>query len=92
MAVGNKNISSEYGMALNRSKCEALTIGDEETLFFSNGDPIPNSDNTVYLGASLNTSVEPHIELNKRIKSARYTWARLHAFWRDGEGVTFAPQ
>ena len=32
---------AEYGMALNRSKCEALCVGGSDQMFFSNGEKVP---------------------------------------------------
>ena len=78
-------LSSEYGLHLNRTKCVALSKGDDESIKFITGEEVPVEQKAEYLGVSMNVKADPAIEVNRRLANAKYTWTKLRIFWTQGE-------
>ena len=64
-------ISAQYGLKLNKGKCAALMFGRARKISFLEGQEVPTSHNTVYLGAVLNSKCDGKAEVVRRKAAAR---------------------
>ena len=72
----------EYGLNLNKKKCELLTTEDKPDIYFENKENIKKKDEVKYLGISLNQSGDNRKELSHRIANASRTLQKLQIFIR----------
>ena len=63
----------QYGLKLNKKKCEYLHFGDAKTVKFSNGTAVPVKSDVKYLGSNLNDRGDPASEVTKRIQDSMAT-------------------
>ena len=70
----------EYGLTLNRKKCELLTTEDKPDIHFEDKEQIKKKDEVKYLGISLNQSGNTRKELSQRIANASRTLHKLQIF------------
>ena len=72
----------EYGLKLNKTKCELLTTEQKPDIHFENKDKVTKKDEVKYLGISLNQTGDTRKELSQRISNAARTLQKLQIFLR----------
>ena len=77
-----ENASIKYGLKLNRNKCVAITMNNEEDIIFQNGDSLKNSFETTYLGNEINKRVNIKLEISAKMHEVRKTWYKLVTYWK----------
>ena len=80
--------SKKYGMNLNKTKCEVLTINGDDPIFFSDGVRVPPHDRVKYLGCMINDKGDPKQEVNKRISECIVIWKKLDPLWKHATNPT----
>ena len=74
-------IGEEYGLKLNKGKCEVMYTMNEANVHFKDGTKVPKKTEVVYLGCSLNQQTDYRRELGKRIQNCMATLKKLDIFW-----------
>ena len=77
-----ETIGKEYGLSLNKTKCELITTANKPDIHFSDKTTILEKDEVEYLGCQLNHTGSANKEISKRIINARITLQKLQIFWR----------
>eukprot|EP00975_Prorocentrum_lima_P061546 12880533-Prorocentrum_lima.AAC.1 len=77
----------EYGLRLNKTKCEYLGIGGPGPVRFSDGTKLKSTDEVKYLGCRLNARGDPARELKKRFSDCYAILAKLHFFFRNSDNT-----
>lgn len=80
-----EKIGAEYGLHLNKQKCELLQFKADDTICFANGRPIPKQTEARYLGCWLNDHGDPARELRTRMNQTQAIWKKLQNFFLHGE-------
>ena len=73
---------SNYGLAFNWSKLEALPICSDTCLTKPDGSPIPSKDSMVYLGGLLSAAGRSGPELSRRLGMASGDFETLCKVWK----------
>ena len=80
-----KDIEKEgknYGLLLNKDKCELLTTSLNADIRFENGTKVKRKPEVTYLGCQINQYSNISQELSKRISNCMAVLKRLDIFWR----------
>ena len=77
-----EQIGKEYGMMLNKAKCELLTTEKNPNIHFADHQKVLNTAEVKYLGCQLNQAGDNAKEIGKRISNAYQTLQKLNTFWR----------
>ena len=77
-----EQVGKAYGLELNLAKTLFLTIRGEEPILGSDGAPLQQKMEAVYLGGLLSTDGRPVAEVTRRLGEARRTFHNLQAVWR----------
>ncbi len=77
----NEIIGGEYGLKLNKNKCEVMYTMTEANVHFKDGTKVPRKTEVVYLGCNLNQQTNNGRELGKRIQNCMVTLKKLDLFW-----------
>eukprot|EP00974_Lingulodinium_polyedra_P088160 8548282-Lingulodinium_polyedra.AAC.1 len=73
--------SRYYGLALNRAKCNAITINKDNKVTFEDGTPLERVTSSKYLGSILTEDAKNTEEIQHRIGEARKAVKALDKFW-----------
>ena len=85
-----ETVGAEYGLKLNKSKCELLTTENDPNIHFSDNTKIKKQDEVKYLGCQLNQKGDTSKEIGKRIANAYNTLQKLQILWkRSNCPITF---
>ena len=76
-----ETMSSKYNLRLNYSKCNYVAMNGKAHIHFSNGKPVTEVDQAIYLGGEINKEAGRLSELNNRINKALITCNKLKTFW-----------
>ena len=77
-----ENQSNRYGMKLNKAKCETLALNFKGKIKFQDGETVPGSKASTYLGATLNTTGY-RAEVESRLQKANAVFNKLKTLWRN---------
>ena len=77
-----------YGLQFNKQKCVSLTINSANQPHFANGEKVPASQSTIYLGANINTKDDPKQDINQRLRGCFAILNRLNFFWQKSNCPT----
>ena len=77
-----EEVGLEYGMKLNKGKCELLTTEKNPNIHFKDGVKIKKMNEVKYLGCQLNQTGDASKEIGKRITNGRITLQRLQICWK----------
>ena len=77
-----ETVGKEYGLKLNKSKCELITTANKPNIHFADNTKIMEKEEVKYLGCQLNHTGSANKEISKRIINARITLQKLQLFWR----------
>ena len=77
-----ETVGTEYGLKLNKSKCELITIANKPDIHFKDKTRILEKEEVKYLGCQLNHTGSANKETTKRVINARITLQKLQTFWR----------
>ena len=87
-----EEVSGWYGMRLNRTKCEAITVNakndDDNIIRFKNGTRVPQHNLVKYLGCMINDKGDPRKEVSKRISECMVILQKLDPCWKHIENPT----
>ena len=87
-----EEVSGWYGMRLNKTKCEALTINSKdkegEQIKFIDNTKVPQLNQVKYLGCMLNDKGDPKREINKRISECMVIIKKLDPVWKHTDNPT----
>ena len=72
-----------YGMSLNKSKCLHVSMYSRARIKFADGTPVPTAAEATYLGAHLNSTMDPRQEITQRLKKCTVIWRKLGLFWKQ---------
>ena len=72
-----EQVGKAYGLELNLDKTLFLTISGEELIVGSDGAPLQQNTEAVYLGGLLSTDGRPVAEVTRRLGEARRTFRNL---------------
>ena len=74
--------ASLYNLTLNKEKTELLVrTRTDPTIHFANGDPVPTTLESKYLGTLISWTTPPKIALKHRIDLANASFSKLHHVW-----------
>ena len=76
-----QTIGEQYGLHLNKDKCEVITYGPLADIRFKEGDRMKQKDEAKYLGCHLNDDNSIKRELDRRITECAIIWRKLDIFW-----------
>ena len=77
-----EQVSSKYGLKLNRDKCVAIAMNNDGNIHFHDNTPLEKQYETRYLGNEINKEVNIKHEISNKINEVRLTWTRLHPYWK----------
>ena len=80
-----RQAGATYGLKLNESKLEVLTVGQDGGLITATGQTIKNKDAMVYLGSLLAADGRICSELGRRIGAADAVFNDLVRVWRHAD-------
>ena len=80
--------SAKYGMKLNKTKCEVISINGKDAIKFQDGTSVPPHDTVKYLGCVINDKGDPKKEISKRISERMVIWKRLGPLWKHTSNPT----
>ena len=83
-----ETIGKEYGLKLNKSKCELITTATNPNIHFADNTKVTEKEEVKYLGCQLNHTGCANKEISKRIINARLTLQKLQTFWRKSNCPT----
>ena len=87
-----EEVSGWYGMRLNKSKCEAITINGrhdaENEIYFLDKTKVPQLNIVKYLGCMVNDKGDPRKEISKRISECMVILKQLDPCWKHTENPT----
>ena len=71
-----------YGLELNTQKTELLVSpADNRTISLANGDPVPTTETSKYLGSHISWTTPPKVALKFRMDKAEAAFSKLHHVW-----------
>ena len=74
--------ASLYNLTLNKEKTELLVrTRTDPAIHFANGDPVPTTLESKYLGTLISWTTPPKIALKHRIDLANASFSKLHHVW-----------
>ena len=76
-----ERIGENYGMKLNKTKCELLKFGGRADVHFKDGVKVPQMGEVKYLGVILNDKCDNRKELKSKISNCMATLNKLNLFW-----------
>ena len=77
----------QYGLKLNKSKCEYLYFGGARPVQFGDGTAVPIRSDVKDLGSNLNDQGDPAREVNRRIRDCMATLSKLHIFFQHADNT-----
>ena len=77
-----ETVGAEYGLKLNKNKCELLTTELNPNIHFADNTKVKRSDEVKYLGCQLNQKGDTSKEIGKRIANAYNTLQKLQTLWK----------
>ena len=78
---------ANYGLRLNKKKCEYLHFGEARPVYFNDGTKVPQKHEVKYLGCNLNDKGDPEMEINKRRKECVIMLNKLHVFFYNTDNT-----
>ena len=75
-----EEISSAYGMALNKSKCAHIRMYNNTAIRFRDGMEVPEESKAPYLGCTLNKWARADQEIGERIGAVIAVWKNWSSF------------
>ena len=85
-----ETIGADYGLKLNKTKCELLTTEKEPNIHFADNTKVTKKDEVKYLGCQINQQGDTRNEIGKRIANAWNTLQKLQICWkRSNCPITF---
>ena len=77
-----EHVSKGYGLGLNKGKCIAITIHNNDSIFFNDGTPLIKEFEASYLGNEINKTVNIQFEIFNKMSEVRRTWYKLEPYWK----------
>jgi len=77
-----ENVSSQFGLNLNKDKCVAINMNNEGNIKFQDGKSFEQKYETKYLGNELNKEVNITHEISAKMHDVRKTWFKLSDYWK----------
>ena len=77
-----EQVSRDYGLKLNKKKCELIKFGGIAHVIFEDGTPVPVHHEAKYLGCLINDKGDPKSELTFKLTECMITLKRLDIFWK----------
>ena len=76
--------SAKYGLKLNRTKCEHISVNNKnkDKIKFTDGTEVKRMGEVKYLGCMINDNGDPRREVRKRIAECMCTFIKLDTFWK----------
>ena len=71
---------ANYGLKLNKKKCETLNVRGFSDVHFGDGTKINQMNESKYLGCFLNNKTNSRREINRRKGDVYTTWKKLEEF------------
>lgn len=75
--------SENYGLKINRGKCQTLNMHRQVSIHFSDDTPLHDAHDATYWGNNLNRTVNLSREASQRIQDTKRTWKKLNLFWNE---------
>ena len=75
-----ESVGAEYGLKLNKTKCELLTTEKDPNMHFTDNTKVTKKDEVKYVGCQINQQGDTRKEIGKIIANAWSTLQRLQTF------------
>ncbi|MDA8583201.1 reverse transcriptase family protein [bacterium] len=85
-AIGKE--SAYYGLRLNKTKCEYISMNTECSIQFSDGSLMKNGKPVTYLGGIINEKINNREEVDTRISCTLPVLNALNSFWKKAKVST----
>ena len=73
----------DYRVRFNKGKCVALVLNSNDCPKFANGEKVKIESSAIYLGANINTTDNPRLDVNTRLGSCFATLNKLGFFLEE---------
>ena len=80
--------SAKYGLKLNKGKCVAINMNNEDKIHSPDGKDLQKGAETMYLGNEINTKANLNIEITNKMQEVRKTWFKLSEYWKASNANT----
>ena len=70
-----------HGLSFNKTKCVSINFHCQEKTKYADKTKVPTADETMYLGANINKTVNSRKEMNTRISQCVVIGKKLQMFW-----------
>ena len=77
-----EQVSSKYGLKLNKDKCVAVAMNSDGGIHFQNKEPLKKEYEAIYLGNEINKEVNIALEISNKLHEVRKTWFKLFPYWK----------
>ena len=83
-----ESISKQYGLSLNRAKCQTIQINNQQHIKFVDNTRLDSQFEAKYLGCNLNRKADIAREVRDKIAETKKTWLKMQLFWKHNEQDT----
>ena len=75
--------SEYYDLALNKNKCNHISFHHNANIRFHNGEEMKRVEEAVYLGANITKTVDPRLEIQRRVSATMPVLRKLDILWNQ---------